>query len=103
MIRGDFGRMGHGYSTDLFMPQSISMPKGLEIKQIACSDSHWLAITGDGDVFRYPPFPTPVVKVQISENVLFSSFLRGQPSKDTIILCKKLHPLITFSFHMIAE
>jgi alpha-tubulin suppressor-like RCC1 family protein len=29
------------------------MLNGLEIKQIACSDSHCLAITGDGDVFSW--------------------------------------------------
>ncbi|CAK9867327.1 unnamed protein product [Sphagnum jensenii] len=50
---GDFGRLGHGNSTDLFIPQPIRVLKGLEIRQIACGDSHCLAITGDGDVFSW--------------------------------------------------
>jgi alpha-tubulin suppressor-like RCC1 family protein len=53
MFRGDFGRLGHGNSTDLFIPQPIRVLKGLEIRQIACGDSHCLAITGDGDVFSW--------------------------------------------------
>jgi len=50
--RGDFGRLGHGNSSDLFIPHPIMAIKGLEIKQIACGDSHCLAITADGDVHR---------------------------------------------------
>ena len=53
VFKGDFGRLGHGNSSDLFIPQAIRGLKGLEIKQIACGDSHCLAITGDGIVQRY--------------------------------------------------
>lgn len=55
--RGDFGRLGHGNSSDLFIPHPIMAIKGLEIKQIACGDSHCLAITADGDVHRCPTCP----------------------------------------------
>lgn len=51
--RGDFGRLGHGNSSDLFIPHPIKALSGLQIKQIACGDSHCLAITADGDVHRY--------------------------------------------------
>eukprot|EP01018_Ginkgo_biloba_P019306 Gb_14008 [translate_table: standard] len=47
---GDFGRLGHGNSSDLFIPQPIKALQGLEIKQIACGDSHCLAVTRDGEV-----------------------------------------------------
>eukprot|EP00850_Spirogloea_muscicola_P008974 SM000049S16745 [mRNA] locus=s49:427660:430897:- [translate_table: standard] len=47
---GDFGRLGHGNSTDVFYPQPIKLLGGLSIKQIACGDCHCLAITGDGEV-----------------------------------------------------
>lgn len=47
---GDFGRLGHGNSSDLFIPQPIKGLQGIEIKQIACGDSHCLAITMDGEV-----------------------------------------------------
>lgn len=47
---GDFGRLGHGNSSDLFMPQPIKGLQGIEIKQIVCGDSHCLAITRDGQV-----------------------------------------------------
>ncbi|KAH7278303.1 hypothetical protein KP509_38G035100 [Ceratopteris richardii] len=47
---GDFGRLGHGNSSDLFIPQPIKGLQGIEIRQIACGDSHCLAVTVDGDV-----------------------------------------------------
>lgn len=50
---GDFGRLGHGNSSDLFIPQPIKALSGLVIKQIACGDCHCLAITGDGVVHSW--------------------------------------------------
>ncbi|KAI5083717.1 hypothetical protein GOP47_0003460 [Adiantum capillus-veneris] len=47
---GDFGRLGHGNSSDLFIPRPIKGLQGIEIKQIACGDSHCLAVTMDGEV-----------------------------------------------------
>ncbi|XP_022739998.1 ultraviolet-B receptor UVR8-like isoform X3 [Durio zibethinus] len=47
---GDFGRLGHGNSSDLFTPQPIKTLHGLRIKQIACGDSHCLAVTMEGEV-----------------------------------------------------
>ncbi|PPD84666.1 hypothetical protein GOBAR_DD18411 [Gossypium barbadense] len=47
---GDFGRLGHGNSSDLFTPQPIKALHGLRIKQIACGDSHCLAVTMEGEV-----------------------------------------------------
>ncbi|XP_075493965.1 ultraviolet-B receptor UVR8-like [Primulina tabacum] len=47
---GDFGRLGHGNSSDLFSPQPVKALQGLQIKQIACGDTHCLAVTMDGEV-----------------------------------------------------
>ncbi|KAI3841916.1 hypothetical protein MKW92_030203 [Papaver armeniacum] len=47
---GDFGRLGHGNSSDLFTPQPIKALGGVRIKQIACGDSHCLAVTMHGEV-----------------------------------------------------
>ncbi|XP_021900332.1 ultraviolet-B receptor UVR8 isoform X2 [Carica papaya] len=47
---GDFGRLGHGNSSDLFTPQPIKALNGLPIKQIACGDSHCLAVSMEGEV-----------------------------------------------------
>ncbi|KAI3990988.1 hypothetical protein MKX01_026172 [Papaver californicum] len=47
---GDFGRLGHGNSSDLFTPQPIKTLGGVRIKQIACGDSHCLAVTMHGEV-----------------------------------------------------
>nr|ABR17254.1 unknown [Picea sitchensis] len=47
---GDFGRLGHGNSSDLFIPHAIKTLQGLQIKQIACGDSHCLAVTINGEV-----------------------------------------------------
>lgn len=52
IFRGDFGRLGHGNSSDLFIPQPIKALGGNKIKQIACGDSHCLAVTMDGEVAR---------------------------------------------------
>ncbi|EFJ17371.1 hypothetical protein SELMODRAFT_179009 [Selaginella moellendorffii] len=50
---GDFGRLGHGNSSDLFVPHPIKALQGLEIRQIACGDSHCLAVTADGEVYSW--------------------------------------------------
>lgn len=50
---GDFGRLGHGNSSDLFLPHSIRVLQGLQIKQMACGDSHCLAISTDGEVYSW--------------------------------------------------
>ncbi|XP_062095114.1 ultraviolet-B receptor UVR8 isoform X1 [Humulus lupulus] len=47
---GDFGRLGHGNSSDLFTPQPIKALHGMRITQIACGDSHCLAVTMEGEV-----------------------------------------------------
>lgn len=47
---GDFGRLGHGNSSDLFTPQPIKALHGIKIRQIACGDSHCLAVTMEGEV-----------------------------------------------------
>ncbi|KAL5564000.1 hypothetical protein UlMin_033747 [Ulmus minor] len=47
---GDFGMLGHGNSSDLLTPQLIKALQGLRIKQIACGDSHCLAVTMEGEV-----------------------------------------------------
>ncbi|KAG5393982.1 hypothetical protein IGI04_023945 [Brassica rapa subsp. trilocularis] len=47
---GDFGRLGHGNSSDLFTPLPIKALHGIRIQQIACGDSHCLAVTMDGEV-----------------------------------------------------
>ncbi|KAL1814080.1 hypothetical protein ACET3Z_024145 [Daucus carota] len=47
---GDFGRLGHGNSSDVFIPQPIKALHGMRIKQIACGDSHCLAVSMEGEV-----------------------------------------------------
>ncbi|KAH9717222.1 Ultraviolet-B receptor UVR8 [Citrus sinensis] len=47
---GDFGRLGHGNSSDLFTPLPIKALHSLRVKQIACGDSHCLAVTVEGEV-----------------------------------------------------
>ncbi|KAL9459656.1 hypothetical protein AB3S75_002958 [Citrus x aurantiifolia] len=49
---GDFGRLGHGNSSDLFTPLPIKALHSLRVKQIACGDSHCLAVTVEGEVQR---------------------------------------------------
>ncbi|CAA7061856.1 unnamed protein product, partial [Microthlaspi erraticum] len=46
---GEFGRLGHGNSRDLFTPLPIKEFHGILIKQIACGDSHCLIVTMEGE------------------------------------------------------
>ncbi|XP_052141834.1 ultraviolet-B receptor UVR8-like [Oryza glaberrima] len=50
---GDFGRLGHGNSSDVFNPQPIQALQGVRITQIACGDSHCLAVTVAGHVHSW--------------------------------------------------
>ncbi|KAM0840808.1 hypothetical protein ACQ4PT_059409 [Festuca glaucescens] len=50
---GDFGRLGHGNSSDVFNPLPIQALHGIKIKQIACGDSHCLAVTVNGQVHSW--------------------------------------------------
>ncbi|PKA54527.1 Ultraviolet-B receptor UVR8 [Apostasia shenzhenica] len=50
---GDFGRLGHGDSSDVFTPQPIIALQGIKVKQIACGDSHCLAVTAKGEVHSW--------------------------------------------------
>ncbi|KAI4385198.1 hypothetical protein MLD38_003251 [Melastoma candidum] len=50
---GDFGRLGHGNSSDVFTPQPVKALHGVRIKQIACGDSHCLAVNMDGEVHSW--------------------------------------------------
>ncbi|KAK1393048.1 Ultraviolet-B receptor UVR8 [Heracleum sosnowskyi] len=50
---GDFGRLGHGNSSDVFIPQPIKALYGMHIKQIACGDSHCLAVSMEGEVHSW--------------------------------------------------
>uniref|UniRef100_A0A0D9VH12 RCC1-like domain-containing protein n=1 Tax=Leersia perrieri TaxID=77586 RepID=A0A0D9VH12_9ORYZ len=50
---GDFGRLGHGNSSDVFNPQPIRALQGVRIAQIACGDSHCLAVTNAGHVHSW--------------------------------------------------
>lgn len=50
---GDFGRLGHGDPSDLFIPHPIRALQGLRIKQIACGDCHCLAVTIENKVLSW--------------------------------------------------
>ncbi|CAJ1937769.1 unnamed protein product [Sphenostylis stenocarpa] len=53
LSRGDFGRLGHGDHSDMFIPHPIRALQGLMIQQIACGDSHCLAVTTDSLVLSW--------------------------------------------------
>jgi alpha-tubulin suppressor-like RCC1 family protein len=52
-FRGDFGRLGHGNLIDLFIPHPVRALNGLEIKHMACGDSHCIALTSNGEVLSW--------------------------------------------------
>ncbi|KAL2936214.1 Ultraviolet-B receptor UVR8 [Bienertia sinuspersici] len=67
---GDFGRLGHGNSSDLFIPQPIKAFDGIKIKQIACGDSHCLAVTMDGEVASWGRNQNGQIGIGTTEDVL---------------------------------
>eukprot|EP00899_Mesostigma_viride_P006853 jgi/Mesvir1/16169/Mv08436-RA.1 len=50
---GDFGRLGHGSSRDVFVPMSMESLLGREISLIACGDSHCLAVEANGALLSW--------------------------------------------------
>ncbi|KAL2328713.1 hypothetical protein Fmac_022140 [Flemingia macrophylla] len=49
-FEGDFGRLGHGDHSDMLIPRPIKALQGLMLQQVACGDSHCLAVTMDSHV-----------------------------------------------------
>ncbi|KAL2327189.1 hypothetical protein Fmac_020616 [Flemingia macrophylla] len=55
LSRGDFGRLRHGDHSDMLIPRPIKALQGLMLQQVACGDSHCLAVTMDIHVLRNVP------------------------------------------------
>ena len=53
VCRGDFGRLGHGDCSDVFLPQPIKDISGLEIVEVACGDTHTVAISAEGRLYSF--------------------------------------------------
>eukprot|EP00891_Asterochloris_glomerata_P007758 jgi/Astpho2/7758/Aster-07597 len=50
---GDFGRLGHGDCSDVFLPQPIKAISGIEIVEVACGDTHTVAISAEGRLYSF--------------------------------------------------
>ncbi|GFH12745.1 UV-resistance 8 protein, partial [Haematococcus lacustris] len=50
---GDFGRLGHGNTTDQFLPKPITFFSGMIIKEVTCGDTHTLVVTDMGELFTF--------------------------------------------------
>eukprot|EP00879_Flechtneria_rotunda_P006078 GHRR01006391.1.p1 GENE.GHRR01006391.1~~GHRR01006391.1.p1 ORF type:complete len:467 (+),score=165.58 GHRR01006391.1:204-1604(+) len=50
---GDFGRLGHGDCTDVFVPQQITFFNSMAVQQVACGDTHTLVSTVDGKLYTF--------------------------------------------------
>jgi alpha-tubulin suppressor-like RCC1 family protein len=53
LCRGDFGRLGHGDSSDVFLPQPIAFFSGMTVSKIACGDTFSLAIIDNGELYSF--------------------------------------------------
>jgi len=42
---GDFGRLGHGNSDDLFLPRRVRALSGVPVRAVACGDTHTMIVT----------------------------------------------------------
>ncbi|MEW5302121.1 MAG: hypothetical protein WDW36_004931 [Sanguina aurantia] len=51
--RGDFGRLGHGDTNDVFNPRPIAFFSGMRIALVACGDTHTLACTDAGVLYSF--------------------------------------------------
>lgn len=50
---GDFGRLGHGDCTDVFVPRLVDFFNGMAVKQVACGDTHTLVCTDSGELYTF--------------------------------------------------
>lgn len=50
---GDFGRLGHGDSTDVFIPRPVAFFKGIPVRMVAAGDTHTLVTTQAGELFAF--------------------------------------------------
>lgn len=53
MCRGDFGRLGHGSCSDCFVPHPIKALSGKRVINVACGDTHTIAMTSDGSLYGF--------------------------------------------------
>lgn len=51
--RGDFGRLGHGSCSDCFVPHPIKALAGKKVINVACGDTHSIAMTSDGALYGF--------------------------------------------------
>lgn len=53
--RGNYGRLGHGKSTDCSVPTIVSALNGQHVVRVACGsgDSHTLCVTNQGRVYSW--------------------------------------------------
>lgn len=53
--RGNYGRLGHGKSTDCSVPTAVSTLSEQKVVKVACGsgDSHTLCITDQGQVYSW--------------------------------------------------
>ena len=51
--RGDFGRLGHGDCSDVFLPRPVAFFSGMPIAAIACGDTHTLVAAADGALYTF--------------------------------------------------
>lgn len=45
--------MGHGETTDVFLPRSVSALQGKVVQNVACGDTHTLVTTDDGVLYAF--------------------------------------------------
>eukprot|EP00882_Tetradesmus_deserticola_P032053 GHRQ01036268.1.p1 GENE.GHRQ01036268.1~~GHRQ01036268.1.p1 ORF type:complete len:372 (+),score=128.07 GHRQ01036268.1:366-1481(+) len=50
---GDFGRLGHGDCTDVFVPRAVDFFNGMAVRQVACGDTHTLVCTDSGELYTF--------------------------------------------------
>ena len=50
---GDFGRLGHADSADVFLPKPISSLSGKKVSAVACGDTHTLVILEGGRLMSF--------------------------------------------------
>lgn len=51
--RGDFGRLGHGEASDVFIPRIVNALQGKVVLNVACGDTHTLVTTDDGVLYAF--------------------------------------------------
>lgn len=87
--RGDFGRLGHGSCSDSFVPHPIKALAGKKVINVACGDTHSIAMTSDGSLYGFGRNLNGQLGLGSNTDVLQPVLIQAL---QVLLLCPLVHP-----------